>query len=241
MPAQRWATVPNAAARLAPAVRRMVSSGPTRRAVLRRVVAATVVALVALNVARVQERAEEIREHWDPTVEVIVAFRDLPTGSTISRSDVETELRPEALVPDGALDALEGTTPHATAAIAAGEVVLASRVGNLGEGSTDLRPGRSAVEIELGPAMPEVGPGNHIDLLAVPQRQDPYLGTGGSAEGAPRASAVGVARDAIVLEVRSRDDRPSTMTAAVRDDDVATTAAAILAGPVAVVLRPPPD
>jgi hypothetical protein len=78
------------------------------------------------------------------------------------------------------------------------------------------------------------GPGAGAPPVSVP------AGPGGP--GWP-PSAVLVAADALVLDGDDEpgpDGGPASLTVAVRDEDVGVAAAALLAGPVAVVRRPPP-
>lgn len=213
--------------RLRVATRRTVASRPVRRAALQRLAAATVVVALTTHVGLTLERARALREHWGRTEEVVVATHDLPAGIEASADDLEVQRRPVDHVPAGALRSMPGDPLTVTAHVASGEPVLAIRVGDGGVTSSLVPHGYAVVALETGGPLPELSPGDRVDVLAPPADLGP---------------ATRVAQDAVVIEPpHDSDDTgipPSSLTVAVPEHDVASTAAAVLVGPVTVAMRP---
>jgi hypothetical protein len=236
-------------------LRRLRGSAPLRRSALRRIGALTVALLIATSVGLSATRAAHLRHRWDPTVEVLVALRDLPIGTSIQARDLAVRSWPAALVPAGYVEALPPPSTLVTADIMAGEPLVEHRT----DRASSVPVGRGVVEIESPAPMPSVRAGDHVDVLASPPAvdelarlidpdrpgpdlTDPDLtGTGSDQRRSERVEqpvAMVVAEDAIVMG--AVDSEAASLTLAVADADVSATAAALLEGPVALVVRPPP-
>ena len=111
--------------------------------------------------------AEEVRRSWGDTEPVVVAHHDIAAGAPVDDADVEVVARPRAVVPDGALDSLPAGQV-ASSPIAAGEVVVASRLAPLGlRGvAATLPPGTRAVAIPIEAGLaPPLAVGDRVDVL----------------------------------------------------------------------------
>ena len=130
---------------------------PVRRAVLarRRLLAALLTAVAVVSGLHVATAAPP------PTVPVLVAGRDLPSGTVLSPGDVRRAGFAPASVPDGAVTDPAGRT--LAAPLRAGEPVTDVRL--VGPGLTDGYPGLVAVPVRL----PDAGTAG---LLAVGDRID---------------------------------------------------------------------
>jgi pilus assembly protein CpaB len=195
--------------------------GWRRRALLRRGLALVLLVLagiLALTPAR-------------PGVDVVVAGRDLPPGSTISAADVVLRSWPADLVPGGALRATVDVEGRVLAGAArAGEPLTDLRLAGpaLAAGATGL-PDATGVPVRL--ADPDVaallGPGSRVDVVTT------------AADG---AEAVLLAADAVVLTVLADDGRGAAgrgrLVLVALPREIATrVAAASLSAQVAVTLR----
>ena len=153
-------------------------------------------------------------DRWGPTRRVPVVARAVAAGTVLGADDVRTAVVPAAVLPDANV----ATSPvgHvALVALAAGEVLLASRVAP-GTGLAGLvPPGRRAVAVPRSPATPAVSVGDRVDVV------------GGDATGvvAPGASVVAV------------DDR--SVTVAVPAATAPRLAVAVLGGQVSLALVGP--
>lgn len=220
---------------------RLARSAPARRAAVVRLAAAAVVVTVAAVTSGSASRAAALRDRWETGREVVVARHRLQVGDRITDDDVDVQRRPAALVPEGALRELHRPVV-VTTDIAGGEPVLQMRVGDTVAGSGAVPAGRSAMEISLAAPMPAVSAGDRVDVLASPTVGDPWGDPVGPVSASPTdhaPEAIVVARSAIVIDVADDATANGSITVAVASEDVASTAAALLAGPVAVVLRPP--
>jgi len=183
-----------------------------------------VVVVAATVVQRTSAGAADARHRWGDTRTVAVARHRIPIGAVIDGDAVTTQHWPVAVVPDGALaDVPSGRT--ATAAIEAGEAVLAARVAPDGlRGAAALVPaGWRALAIPVAPTVIALAVGDHVDLVA-----------GFDVAGATtdRSPSLTVARDALVVAVDEQ-----RVTVAVRDDEAERVAFAIVAGTVVPALR----
>lgn len=146
----------------------------------RRLIAAALTAAAVLGVLRT------LAPPPVETVEVLVAARDLPSGTRLGDGDLVARAFPVELAPSGAALAADGRV--LAAPIARGEVLTDVRV--VGPGLALAEPGQTILPVRLpDPGMVTLlQPGDEIDLVAT----DP--GTGASAL---------VARDIIVLATPS--------------------------------------
>lgn len=111
--------------------------------------------------------ADRTRAAWGTTTVVAVAARDIAAGAPLGVDDVDLVERPHALVPEGALrEVPDGQV--AAAAIAAGEIVVTSRLAPLGlTGLAATLPEGTravAVPVEVGLAPPLIV-GDRVDVL----------------------------------------------------------------------------
>lgn len=132
----------------------------------RRLIAASLAALAALSAFRT------LAPPPPDTVEVLVAARDLPSGTLLGADDLVPRAFPASLAPSGAATAPAGRV--LAAPVRRGEVVTDVRT--VGPGLALAEPGRTIVPVRL----PDAGmvallrPGDEVDLVAT----DP--GTGGT-------------------------------------------------------------
>ena len=142
----------------------------------RRLIAATLAAVATLSALRT------LAPPAPDTVEVLVAARDLPSGTVLGDDDLAVRDYPRELAPVGATAAGAGRV--LAAPVGQGEVLTDARV--VGPGLARAEPGRTVLPVRL----PDAGmaallrPGDEVDLVAT----DP--GTGDSSV---------VARDVTVL------------------------------------------
>lgn len=146
----------------------------------RRLIAATLAAVAALSAMRT------LAPPPPDTVDVLVAARDLPSGTVLDEDDLVPRAFPAGLAPSGAAagPASSAAGRVLAAPVGGGEVVTDVRT--VGPGLALAEPGRTIVPVRL----PDAGmaallrPGDQVDLVAT----DP--GTGGTTV---------VARDVTVL------------------------------------------
>ncbi|GAA1917401.1 SAF domain-containing protein [Nocardioides hwasunensis] len=131
----------------------------------RRLIAATLAGVAVLAAIRA------VAPPPAATVEVLVAARDLPSGTRLTDTDLVARDYPADLAPAGAADAAAGRV--LAAPIGQGEVLTDLRV--VGPGLARAQPGDTVVPVRL----PDAGmatllqPGDVVDLLAT----DPGTGT----------------------------------------------------------------
>lgn len=187
----------------------------------RRTVAVAALALVCASVVwRITSHASATAAALGTTTEVWVAETAVAAGDVIDAEDVVATERPQAFVPPRAVrDDPVGLTARQT--IAEGEVVVADRVAEHGDGAAALVPaGWRGVAVPTYEARPPVQPGSLVDVVVT---VDPAFGDGGGL----------LVADAVVVHV---DDAGDTVTVAVPSDDVAALAAAQIAGVVTLAL-----
>lgn len=162
----------------------------------RRVLAATLAGLAVWTAITAVTRSPDTRE-------VLVAARDLGSGATVARSDLETRRLPDDVVPAGAAASPDVIGRALAGPMRAGEVFTDRRV-------VDPRdPGRGRVlsTVEVPSATGEMlRPGDAVDLLAV--------GEDGAAE--PVAEAVEV------ITVRADSERETAVLSVATPPDTAT-------------------
>jgi Flp pilus assembly protein CpaB len=207
-------------------LRRLGSSRPARRALLRRAAALSVCTAVCLAVVHRVQDADRVRERWGATTHLLVTTRDLPPGALLAAGDVRLVEWPEAHAPSGSIDAL----PHdrrLSAPVAAGEVLVAHRFAAIdrGEWTAMLAPDQVAVQLPLPAPLPGVAVGDLVDVIAPDGATLPDVSGG-----------VVVERVASGARVLHLDEQHATL--AVRRDEAAATAGAALGGLVAVVVTP---
>jgi pilus assembly protein CpaB len=180
-------------------------------------------ALLAVGGARIllatAREAEAARRAWGPGHEVMVATRSLPAGTVIGPGDTARRRWPTALLPAGAVtEPPLGRT--VTAPVVEGEAVNSARLapGGVTGAAALLSGNRRAVAVPTEPGRLALAVGDRVELVAI------------SPEGRP----VVVSGDAGVLAVT--DD---SLTVVVDAADGPAVAAAVAAGPVTPLLRPP--
>lgn len=206
----------------------MRGSRTARRALARRASAAALAGAAALWSAGQLAAAQSIRDHWEATEPVIVTTRAVAAGEELGAENTESQHRPASHVPDGAADRIPPGARTLTAHVA-GEIVLEDRIGKGPSLAGSVPPGTSAVSIAVEAPLPPLGVGDHVRLVAASTEPD---GTPGGART--------IAADAVVVDVSEPTEwtGASTLTVAVAERRSAEVAAAVLAGPVAVVLEP---
>ncbi|UDY37879.1 SAF domain-containing protein [Dermatobacter hominis] len=186
-----------------------------RRARRRRLLAWAVVAAVALGVQRTVTSAAEARAAWTGSTTALVVRRPLAAGADVTTADLTTERRPAAVLPTDALAELPAGA-LAAVRLSPGTVLTPALLDEKERSATAraLPTGRVAVVVRTGDLPRLASRGDVVDVAA-PTWDGPV---------ATSATVVAVDGDAVTL--------------AVMEDDAAATAAASLAGPVALVVRP---
>ncbi len=186
-----------------------------------------IVVLVALSlgaaVSSVVAGAERTRDEWGATEVVAVASRGLEAGAAIQPGDIDLVERPAAMVPDGAVRAVP-RGELAAAAIARGEVLVASRLAPSGLSgvAATLPAGTRAVAIPLEAGLaPPLEAGDHVDVLVA-------LAPEAAGEGPP---GFVVTADALVVDVAEQ-----AVTVAVPRAAAPKIAVALGAGAVSLAL-----
>ena len=162
----------------------------------RRVLAALLAGLAVWAAVAAVTRSPDTRE-------VLVAARDLPGGSTVTRSDVRTQRLPLDGVPAGAIERPAAIGRALAGAMRSGEVFTDRRVVD----PRDLGDGRVLATVEVPAATGDLlRPGDAVDLLAVDDegRADP------------------VAERVEVVTVRSDADRETAVLGVAATPEIAT-------------------
>lgn len=193
---------------------------------------AILVALTVVVVSSAFQRARATQAALGAPTAVVVATSDLAPGTPLDGHAAVRKL-PARLVSKRALTALP-TGRVATAFIADGEPVLASRVsGNAAAGPSGLVPaGHRALTVPVGSVAPPVGVGDHVDVIATPVPSD----TSGSAAEVVEHDALVVEHDALVVATGA-----DGVTVAVPADQAPALAAAIARATVTLALTGPPS
>ncbi len=183
-------------------------------------VAAVVALVVGTLAARTVAGSQQAAEALGPARTVTVAARHLDAGQKVRNEDVRRIDWPEGLLASPPADEVVGRV--VANPILEGEPIVEARLAAPGaHGSGTLAPpGSVAVAVPLPEARPPLQVGDEVDVLAA-----------GSAHGGTVAQGRWVARGAVVVSLE--DD---SAVVAVEPADAAPTAAAALAGPVALVL-----
>lgn len=198
---------------------------PSRFPVLRRPSRQRTVSLVlavaaGLTVVQATAGAHRASARLGATEVVWVVVEDVDAGERIGPGAVARQARPVAFVPTGSM-VEDPTGRTATEDLAAGEVVVGTRVAGSGSGATALVPdGWRAMAVPAFEALPPLRPGDRVDLV------------GSSPGGSGSALAAVLVADAIVVEVAG----PESVTVAVPADRVPSVAAALTGGVVLVAL-----
>ncbi|HMK10006.1 MAG TPA: SAF domain-containing protein, partial [Acidimicrobiales bacterium] len=111
--------------------------------------------------------ARDARSRYGATRAVVVATHDIPAGTTIESGDTRVEVRPAGVVPAGALTE-RPTGRVASAAILAGEPVVADRVAAEGVGAIAalIASGDVGIAVPLDPDTLTVQVGDRVEVLA---------------------------------------------------------------------------
>ena len=185
-----------------------------RRARRRRVLGWMAVAVAAVGVHRTVAEARTARDAWTGSVPVLVLERSLDEDAPITARDVRTRRLPRELLPDGHLSVLPDdsvTAAHLPDGTVLSDALVTPRRGSAA--ARALPTGAVAVAVSTGDLPRLAEPGDVVDVAA-PTWDAP------------------VATGATVIDVDG-----SAVTLAVDEADAPATAAASLAGPVALVVR----
>lgn len=215
---------PGRAARL---LTRLRTPGWRRMMLLRRA-AAFLLALLALALA-LRPPAAAARSP------VVVAARDLPSGTALASADLALTTWPGELVPSGALRAPADADGRVLAGAArAGEPITDVRLAGPDAGRLAGRPGDAAVPVRL--ADPEVarllGPGSRVDVVTPAADGDRPVVLAADA-----AVLTVVAAEADASAGPGQGSRGRLVLVALPRADAARVAAAALSEQVAVTLR----
>jgi Flp pilus assembly protein CpaB len=182
---------------------------------------AVLAAATGLIVARLVVGAQAARQRFGGARPVAVATRTVAVGRVLSDRDVAVHEVPAAFGPADAAASHRAVVGRTVVVrLFAGEAVLDAHLAPAGlTGPTaHLRPGRRAVAIPVGAAVPAVGIGDEVDVLAT---QD-------------TAGTVTVARAATVI-----DARPDAVTVALSTGEANAVADAVARGAVTLAVRSP--
>lgn len=179
-----------------------------------------VAVMAVVTAAAIDSREHEIRQRHEavgPTVEVLVANRDLPAGRPVSGDDLESIQVPRRLVPDGAIRQVPGPGTRLTVAVGRREILTRHRLvgGAPSSLAAAIPPGWRGIAIPADGVTPDLVRGDRIDLVG--------LGSDGQ--------SVPIVTDAVVL-ARSG----ATATVAVPRRAVGAVADAVLAATLGVSL-----
>jgi len=148
--------------------------------------------------------ARDARARYGTTRSVVVATHDIPAGATIEAGDTRVEVRPAGVVPSGALTE-RPTGRVASAAIVAGEPVIAGRVAADGVGAVAalIPSGDVGIAVPLDPDTLTAQVGDRVEVLAT---FDPDSIDGNpTIVVAPRAVVVDVRDAAVTLSMPQAD------------------------------------
>ncbi len=179
--------------------------------------------VTASSLAGLSAEARATVARYGTTRPVLVAAVDLPAGVPVPLDAVRTEDRPVGLIPEDGLDTLPpGAVTRAP--MAAGEVVLGRRLDPTGASAlaAALPDGTRGVAVPRTETVPDVQPGDRVDVLVAASGLDPGV--------APARTA---ATGAVVAHVGEL-----AVLVAVRPHEVGDVAAAAGAGLAMVVLVP---
>ena len=150
--------------------------GRRRRAA---VLLALALASGGLAASQVRQRERSVEARVGPLVPVLVATRDLPADSRISRGALALRRVPASYVPPDALGAVAGVAGARTAAgVAAGGYLTAGHLeGGSGGGAsreTGLRRGERALEVAVtgGGGLAGAAPGARVDVIVSTEAPD---------------------------------------------------------------------
>lgn len=191
-----------------------------RRQLRSRGLAVAAAAFVAIAVAHRVDAAERAAARWGATESVVVVTRDLAAGEPLARDDTVLGTWPAALAPPDALhEAPIGR--RLSEGIRAGQPLVGDQLAPAGRGAwaAALDVGESAVQVPLVQAMPGLDVDDVVDVV---------VASAGTTTPGQRV----LAHDARVLQVED-----AVVTVAVRDAEAATTAASVLIGATALVVR----
>lgn len=135
-----------------------------RRLASRAIVVALAAGALVVSDQRL-DRARELEQRWGPTVEVLIARRDLPAGLKVGQADVITEVWPDLIV--GGVDRLP-TDAVPARPIARGEPLTAAMF----DDDTSIGAGQLVVSVRPRQPTPDVGPGDRVALLGPDGRLD---------------------------------------------------------------------
>ena len=172
-------------------------------------------------------RAQAAAARYGSVRAVPVAVRPVAAGNVVAAGDVAVRRVPAAFVPSGRLGVVGRV---AVVPLAAGEVLLASKLAGAGEqGVAALLPeGTKALAVPAGAGTPPLARGNRVDVLASFD-----TAAGEEAQGADAgAPTFPVAIAALVLEV----DPETAVTVAVTPDEAPRVAFAIAKGTVTLAV-----
>jgi len=189
-------------------------------------------------------RVAQAEKQGDGLVTVVVAAQNIPFGQIVDASKVETMRWPAAALPKGSftdtgnvLPKLDQQPRRASAAIAQGELLLASKLSGFGEKVTivqSLGPNRRAFTINVNASTGVAGfvtPGDRVDVLLT-QGRDSSLKTVTILQ---NLRVIGVDQ-----EINEKTDKPEiagTVTLDASPEDSQKLALAQKAGTLSLTLR----
>jgi len=124
------------------------------------------------NYLRQQRLASE--EFRKSTQDVIVAAKEIPSGTTIAPEMLKTTSYLKASIPPGAFSSPQEVTGKVTkTTITVGEPILNSRLGEKGGLTVLLNPGSRAIAVRVNEIIGVSGfiaPNDHVDVIALVER-----------------------------------------------------------------------
>lgn len=144
-----------------PLPRRVQLSGLLARVPVGRLIAFSLIGLVALVGVNTVLRARQLITSMGPTAPVPIARGPIEAGAALQADDIHWQDWPQALAPPGSRDLRIGD--HARTAIAPGEPILASAIG----AADDIARHERLVSIPIEGDAAALSAGQHVDLHGI--------------------------------------------------------------------------
>ncbi|MEX0767739.1 MAG: SAF domain-containing protein [Microthrixaceae bacterium] len=219
--------------RLARCRSRLEQSSLARRVLATRLLVLLIALTVGWQVRSQLLAARSAQASWGISGEVFVATRPLKPGEVLDSSSVRQDKMPVRFIPPSALIKFP-VDRRAKVAIAAGEILLSSRIAAPGTGAlgATLMPQTQAVTISLGEAPAPLQVGDIVDVLSVAtQGLSLDADSGLDTQTRDAVLAQRVARSAEVLQVSQ-----GQTTLAVRTVQVDALVSAAATTPISLVI-----
>ena len=191
-----------------------------RHRLLRRVVGAALILIVAMVLFSERQDARRSLARWGQTVDVVVATEVAAAGDRVGDLEFAVRPMPEAVVPDDALRRVPAGDERVVVPLHPGEVLVARHVASMRTNRLEVPVGTRAIGIPVDATTPVVHVGDLVDVILV---ADPFD---------PEGRSFAVRPAAVVV-----DANEETITLAVANDVVANVVTARSTGRVSLAVR----